>query len=148
MYLLQRWSSKISRENFVSTREISQRKRLDPGYKKQEAGYITAFTLQKQMGNNFNLNYTIQNSINQFMFKQEPTLSVQKKNLQNRINRAKNQNCTFGKANKPTKNQKACYFCGKDYSPNHKSSCAARGVICKSSNKKGHFASCCNSPKM
>ena len=72
-------------------------------------------------GNNSNSNYSNQNSNNQFRVKQEPKLSVQKKNLQNRINRAKNQNPTFGKPNKPTNNQKACYFCGKDYSPNHKS---------------------------
>ena len=99
------------------------------------------------MGNNFNSNYSNQNSNNPFRVKQEPTLSVQKKNLQNRINRAQNQNSTFGKPNKPTKNQKACYFGVKDYSLNHKLSCPARGVICKSCNKKGPFARCCNSTK-
>ena len=79
--------------------------------------------------------------------KQELALSVQKKKLQNGINRAKIQSSTFGKSNKPTNNQKACYFCGKETSPNNKSSCPARDAICKSSNKNGHFARCCNSTK-
>ena len=76
----------------------------------QETGYSTASTLQKQMGKNYSSNYSNQSSNNQFRVKQEPTLSVQKKNLRNRINRAKNQNSTFKKQNKPTDIQKACYF--------------------------------------
>ena len=54
----------------------------------KEAGYATASTLQKQLENNFISNYSNQKTNNPFRVKQEPTLSVKTKNLQNRINRA------------------------------------------------------------
>ena len=113
----------------------------------QKTGYATASTLQKQLGNNSKSNFPNQNTNNPLRVKQEPTLSVQKKKLQNGINRAKIQSSTFGKSNKPTNNQKACYFCGKEFSPKYNLSCPARDAICKSSNKNGHFARCCNSAK-
>ena len=89
-----------------------------------------------------------QNHPNSFKIKQEPTLSVQRKNnIQNRTNRAQNPR---GKPNnRPNNTQqrdnKPCYFCGKEVSPNHKLSCPAKNVICNNCNKKGHFARCCNS---
>ena len=117
----------------------------------QEKEYVTASTLQKQMGlsgpASSNSNFG-QNHPNSFKIKQEPTLSVQRQNnIQNRTNRAQNPR---GKPkNRPNNTQerdnKPCYFCGKEFSPNHKLSCPAKNLICKNCNKKGHFARCCNS---
>ena len=92
-----------------------------------------------------------QNYPNSFKIKQEPTLSVQRKNnIQNRTNQAQSFRGKFN--NRQNQNQqresKPCYFCGKEFFPNHKLSRPAENVTCKNCNKKGHFARCCNSRKM
>ena len=80
---------------------------------------------------------------NTIKVKQEPTFSIQssrgKENYpQNQTNR---QNMQSNKGNK------SCYFCGNPFSPDHKKSCAARGVTCNLCKKRGHFAMCCVSSK-
>ena len=117
----------------------------------EEKGYGTASTLKKQMDlsgpSSSNSNFG-QSHPNLFKIKQEPTLSVQRKNnIQNRTNRAQNPR---GKSNnRPNHTQqrdnKSCYFCGKEFSPNHKLSCSTKNVTCKNCNKMDHFARCCNS---
>ena len=62
-------------------------------------------------------------------------------------------NRAFGKGNFKPKNQqdqsntqsKPCYFCGRRFTPEHKSKCQARGATCRNCGKKGLFAKCCNS---
>ena len=62
-------------------------------------------------------------------------------------------NRALGKRNFKPKNQqdqsntqsKPCYFCGRRFTPEHKSKCQARGATCRNCGKKGHFAKCCNS---
>ena len=114
----------------------------------QEKGYVTASTLQKQNPSTTSNSANFTNSSNQFRVKQEPLMSIQsKKNVQNRMNRA------LGKRNFKPKNQqdqtntqsKPCYFCGRRFTPEHKSKCQARGATCRNCGKKGHFAKCCNS---
>ena len=101
----------------------------------QEKSSVTASALQKQMGQNSSFNpLPTQNS---FKIKQEPTLSIQKKNnLQNNKN-----------SDDPRRNteSKPCYFRRNRYSPNHGQSCSAKNVTCKSCGKKGHFAKVGNS---
>ena len=114
----------------------------------QEKGYVTASTLQKQNPSTTSNSANFTNSSNQFWVKQEPLMSIQSKNnVQNRMNRA------LGKGNfKPKNHQdqsntqsKPCYFCGRRFTPEHKSKCQARGATCRNCGKKGHFAKCCNS---
>ena len=92
-----------------------------------------------------------QNYPNSFKIKQETTLSVQRKNnIQNRTNRAQSFRGKFN--NRQNQNQqrgsKPCYFCGKEFFPNHKLSRPAENVTCKNCNKKGHFARYYKSRKM
>ena len=125
----------------VNTREETVKSAL-----LQEKGSVTAFTLQKQVGlaGPWNLNCnSSQNYSNLFKIKQEPTLSVQrKKNNQSRTIRAQNSRERFD--NRPNQNQsresKPCYFCAKNFSPNHKLSWPAKNATCKKCNKNGHFA--------
>ena len=117
----------------------------------QEKGYVTASTLQKQMGllgPSSSNSESGQSHPNSFKTKQEPTLSVHRKNdIQKRTNRAQNPRgkSNYRPNNTQQKDNKSCYFCGKELSPNHKLSCPAKNVISKNCNKKGHFARCCNS---
>ena len=75
--------------------------------------------------------------------KQEPTFSIQssrgKRNSpQNQFNRQSTQS---------NKGNKACYFCGNPFSPDHRRCCPAREVTCNLCKNRGHFAKCCNSSK-
>ena len=75
--------------------------------------------------------------------KQEPTFSIQssrgKRNTpQNQSNRPNTQS---------NKGNKACYFCGNSFSPDHRKSCPAREVTCNLCKKRAHFAKCCNSSR-
>ena len=75
--------------------------------------------------------------------KQEPTFSIQssrgeRNTPQNQFNQ---QNTQSNKGNK------ACYFCGNSFSPDHRRLCPAREVTCNLCKKRGHFAKCCNSSK-
>ena len=80
---------------------------------------------------------------NSFKIKQEPTISIQKKNnLQKRVTRAQN-NKNYNDLRK-NRESKPCSFCGNNYSSNPRQFCPAKNVTCKSCGKKGHFAKVCN----
>ena len=42
---------------------------------------------------------------------------------------------------------KSCYFCSNTFSADHRKSCQARDVECRSCKKKGHLAKMCNSER-
>ena len=119
---------------------------IRPGNSRKNAK-VTASTLQKQMGlsarSSSNSNFG-QSHPNSFKIKQEPTLSVQRKNsIQNRTNRPQNPR---GKSNNRPNNT-------QQRETNHVTSAGRNSpriikfhvqqrMWC---NKKGHFARCCNS---
>ena len=75
--------------------------------------------------------------------KQEPTFSIQS----SRGKRNSSQNQFNRQSTQSNKGNKACYFCGNPFSPDHRRSCPAREVTCNLCKKRGHFAKCCNSSK-
>ena len=84
--------------------------------------HATQQLLQKQMGNNSNSNYSNQNS-NYPNQGQTGTHTISSEKELTKQNKPCQKLEYFGKPNKPTNNQKACYFYGNNFSPNHKSSC-------------------------
>ena len=98
----------------------------------QEKVYVTASTLQKQNPSTTSDPANFKNSSNQFRVKQEPLMSMGNFKPKNQQDQSNTQS-------------KPCYFCGRRFTPEHKSKCQARGAKCRSCRKKGHFAKCCNS---
>ena len=122
----------------VQQQLIKAKVHLDDTFKlalESEKGASTSAQFQKLLPHN--------QSSSTIKVKQEPTFSIQsyrgKRNTpQNNSNRPNTQS---------NKGNKACYFCGNSFSPEHRKLCPAREVTCNLCKKRGHFAKCCNSSR-